>query len=288
VESGVDLEHIGCIGVAATRLERGGRATDAPRTGAAVASRAMQARLYGFSISNATRTARLTLAFKGVETKNVELLPGLHPLLLRGFGFRRGTVPALKLDGRRIEGSLEITQALETAIPEPSLYPADPERRRAVEAAERWGEAELQMVPRRIFRWVFAHDNSARARIAADLGLPLPTLLGALNWPIARATAARVDADEEHARANLAGLRDTLDQIDALIADGVIGDPEAPNAADFQIAPSIRSLDAIGELAPLFADRPCEALARRLLPDFPDAPPQLLAPELVALAGVVS
>ena len=247
---------------------------------------AVQARLYGFSISNATHTARLTLAFKGVETKNVELLPGLHPLLLRGFGFHRGTVPALKLDGRKIEGSLEIAQALEAAVPEPSLYPADPERRRAVEAAERWGEAELQMVPRRIFRWVFATDNSARARIAADLGLPLPALMGALNWPIARWTAGRVNADEASARADLAGLRDTLDRVDALIADGVIGDPDAPNAADFQIAPSIRSLDAIAELMGAFEGRPCEALARRLMPDFPDAPPGMLSPELVALAGV--
>lgn len=228
------------------------------------------------------------LEFKGIETKVVELLPGLHPLLLRGFGFRRGTVPALKLDGRRIEGSLEIAQALEAAVPEPSLYPADPERRRAVEAAERWGEAELQMVPRRIFRWVFAHDNAARAHVAADVGLPLPALVGALNWPVARAIAARVGADEEHARANIAGLRDTLDHVDALIADGTIGDPAAPNAADFQIAPSIRSLDAIGELAPLFAGRPCEELARRLMPEFPDAPPRLLSPELLALAGVPS
>ncbi|HZV73969.1 MAG TPA: glutathione S-transferase N-terminal domain-containing protein [Conexibacter sp.] len=246
----------------------------------------MQARLYGFSISNAANTARLMLDFKGIETKWVEVLPGLHPLLLRGFGFRRGTVPALKLDGRKIEGSLEIAQALEAAVPEPSLYPADPERRRAVEDAERWGEAELQMVPRRIFRWIFAHDNAARAHVARDLGMPLPAVMGALNAPIARWTASRVDADEAHARANLASLRDTLDRVDQLIADGVIGDPHAPNAADFQIAPSIRSLDAVGELAPLFADRPCEALARRLMPSFPDAPPELLAPELLTLAGV--
>lgn len=245
----------------------------------------MQARLYGFSISNAANTARLMLAFKGIETKWVELLPGLHPLPLRALGFRRGTVPALKLDGRKIEGSLEIAQALEALVPEPSLYPADPELRRKVEEAERWGEAELQMVPRRIFRWVFAHDNAARAHVAKEIGLPLPSVMGALNAPIARWTATRVDADEAHARTNLAGLRDTLDHIDALIADGVIGDPDAPNAADFQIVPSIRSLDAIVELAPLFADRPCEALARRLMPDFPDAPPQMLTPELLQLAG---
>ncbi len=245
----------------------------------------MQARLYGFSISNASQTARLMLEFKGVETKWVEVLPGLHPLLLRGFGFKRGTVPAVKLDGRKIEGSLEIAQALEAAVPEPSLYPADPARRRAVEEAERWGEAELQMVPRRIMRYVFAHDNGARARIAQELGLPLPSLLGALNMPIARWQAARVNADEAAAKTQMANLHPTLDRVDALIADGVIGDPAAPNAADFQIAPSIRSLDAIGDLTDLLAGRPCDELARRLLPRFQEAPP-MLPPDLRAAAGL--
>lgn len=246
----------------------------------------VQARLYGFSISNASQTARLALEFKGIETKWVELLPGLHPLPLRVLGFRRGTVPAVKLDGRRIEGTLELVQALEAAVPEPSLYPADPERRRAVEQAERWGESELQMVPRRIMRYVFAHDNAARARVAKELGLPLPTLVGALNMPIARWTAARVDADESAARTQMANLRATLDHVDALIADGVIGDPEAPNAADFQIAPSIRSLNAIGDLAPLLDGRPCDALSRRLLPRFQEVPEPMLPPHLRAAAGL--
>jgi glutathione S-transferase len=228
----------------------------------------VQARLYGFSISNPSNTARLMLAFKGVEAKWTELLPGLHPVLLWGLGFRRGTVPAMKLNGRKIEGSLEIAQALEALVPEPSLYPADPQRRRAVEEAERWGEAELQMVPRRIFRWTFAHDNGARARLAKDLGLPLATLVGWSNLPIARAMAARVDADASHARAALADLPATLDHVDRLIADGVIGDAEAPNVADFQIAPSIRALTGFAELAELLAGRPCDALARRLMPRF--------------------
>jgi glutathione S-transferase len=246
----------------------------------------MQARLYGFSISNASQTARLMLEFKGVETTWVELLPGLHPLPLRALGFKRGTVPAIKLDGRKIEGSLEIAQALEAALPEPSLYPADAAKRHAVEQAERWGEAELQMVPRRIMRYVFAHDNGARARVARQLGLPLPSLLGALNMPIARWTAARVDADEAAARAQMTNLAATLDHVDALIADGVIGDPAAPNAADFQIAPSIRSLNAIGDLAPLLAGRPCDALSRRLLPRFQEVPAPMLPPALRAAAGL--
>jgi glutathione S-transferase len=245
----------------------------------------VRARLYAFSISNPSQTARLMLEFKGVETKWIELLPGMHPLLLKALGYRRGTVPALKLDGRKIEGSLEIAQALEAAVPEPSLYPADPERRRAVEEAERWGEAELQMVPRRIVRWVLAHDNGARTRIARDLGLPLPSVLATLNAPIARWSANRVDADEAAARKNLVNLRATLDRVDQLIADGVIGDPDAPNAADFQIAPSIRAIGAVGDLTPLVAGRPCDALARRLLPSFQEAPP-MLSPDLRAAAGL--
>jgi len=230
----------------------------------------VHARLYGFAISNPANSARLMLAYKGVETKWVELPPGIHPLILKALGYSRGTVPALKLDGRKIEDSVELSHVLEELIPEPPLFPADPERRRAVEEAERWGEAELQMVPRRIFRWTFAHDNDARARLAKDLGFPLPGLVGRLNAPIAKAMAKRVDADLEHAQALLRELPATLDHADRLIADGVIGDPAVPNAADFQIAPSIRALAGVRDLLPLLAGRPCDALARRLLPRFPE------------------
>lgn len=230
----------------------------------------MQARLYGFAISNPANTARMMLAYKGVETKWVELPPGIHPLILKLLGYSRGTVPALKLDGRKIQDSVELSQVLETLIPEPPLYPADPDKRRAVEEAERWGEAELQMVPRRVFRWTFAHDNGARARLARDLGFPLPGLVGRLNAPIARSMASRVDADLAHAQAILRDLPATLDHADQLIADGVIGDPDAPNAADFQIAPSIRAISGVADLLPLLDGRPCDALARRLMPRFPE------------------
>lgn len=239
----------------------------------------MQARVYGFAISNPANTARLMLAYKGVQTKWVELPPGIHPLILKLLGYRRGTVPAVKLDGRKIEDSVDLSHALETLIPEPALFPADPERRRAVEEAERWGEAELQMIPRRIFRWTFAHDNAARARLARDIGFPLPDVVARLNAPVAKAMAGRVDADLDHARAALQAVPGALDKVDGWIADGTIGDPDAPNAADFQIAPSIRALAGVTDLLPLLAGRPCDEHARRLMPRFPegriDLPPEL-------------
>jgi glutathione S-transferase len=244
----------------------------------------MNVRLYGFAISNSSIAAKLMLERKGIAYKNVELLPGLHPLLVRLAGFRQGTVPTMKVDGRKIEGSTVIARELERLVPEPPLYPADPEARRAVEEAEAWGDVELQMAPRRIARWSFARSQSARTQVARDIGIPLPAVAAALNKPIARALAGKVDADEAHVRQTLVDLPATLDRVDGYIAAGVIGGEE-PNAADFQIAPSVRILVGMADLAPLLAGRPCEAHARRFVPKYPDAPP-LLPADMLAAAGL--
>lgn len=66
------------------------------------------------------------LEHKGIEHKAVNLVPGAHAAALRLIGFRGGTVPALKLDGRRVQGTRAIARALDEAQPEPSLFPADP------------------------------------------------------------------------------------------------------------------------------------------------------------------
>ncbi len=64
------------------------------------------------------------LELKGVEYELAEVLPGTQRMYLRLAGFRGGTVPALKLDGRRVQGSRSIARALEQLRPEPSLFPA--------------------------------------------------------------------------------------------------------------------------------------------------------------------
>lgn len=232
----------------------------------------VRAKLYTLSISNPGHSARLMLERKGVETRVVELLPGMHPLLLWALRFRRGTVPALVLDGRRVEGSLAIAAALEATVPSPPLYPADPRRRAAVADAERWGEAELQAVPRRIIRHALAHDRELRTWFAGEIcRFPLPRATSLAIAPVAALMGARVGAREARARADLVALPATLDRVDALLADGTLGGAE-PNAADFQIAPSVRLLLASADLAPVVAGRPCEAWARGLLPEFPALP----------------
>ncbi len=59
---------------------------------------------------------------------------------------RMGTVPALLLDGNRVMKNRAIARFLEKRKPDPPLFPAEPDRRLAVEEAERWGDEIFQIV----------------------------------------------------------------------------------------------------------------------------------------------
>jgi glutathione S-transferase len=234
------------------------------------------AKLYWFSISHPSQAARLMLERKRIEYESVSLLPGLHPLLVRLAGFPGTTVPALRLDGRRIQGSLAISRVLEEIVPEPRLFPADQARRQAVEEAEAWGERELQPIPRRIFRWWLSGSREARVWMARELlRLPAPGLVAAANGPVVRALARKSGASADRVRADVAALPAKLDRVDELIAAGTIGGQE-PNAADYQVATSVRVLMAFEDLRPLIEARPARELALRLLPSFAGPMPPIL------------
>jgi len=83
------------------------------------------------------------LEHKGIAYRRVDLIPGLHKPLLRALRFSGTTVPALRIDGRRIQSSLELSRVLEEMRPEPPLFPSEPDARAKVEEAEAWGEAVL-------------------------------------------------------------------------------------------------------------------------------------------------
>jgi glutathione S-transferase len=243
-------------------------------------------RLYGIPLSHPVLGVRGMVVFKRLAYRYVELLAGGHPAMLWALGFRRATVPAMKLpDGRRIQGSLAIAQALEQFAPSPSLYPAQPAAYAAVADAERWGETVLQPIPRRLIRWGLRQRLEQRQWFA-DVASPLPAprLAGILLTPIAPVFARTVGANDAQVRQDVDRLPDLLDEVDRLIAQGVIGGDQL-NAADFQIAPSVRMLLAMTDIAHLVADRPAAMLARRIVPNYPVIPAAL--PEWLLRGGVV-
>jgi glutathione S-transferase len=194
------------------------------------------------------------LEHKEIEHKVVNLVPGTHAALLRPLGFRRGTVPAMRLDGRRVQGSRAISRALEEAQPEPPLFPADPEERIRVEEAERWGDRVLQLAPRRLAGWINVRRPELRAKLAREAGVPASQLVGSAGWPVAWYFAHKVGAnDSEGVRRTVGTLPALLDHVEELLDEGTIGGQQR-NAADFQIGTSVRLLTTFADLAPAMAE----------------------------------
>lgn len=226
----------------------------------------MAVTLLTFDGSNAGLTARLMLDFKGIDYRYVNFLPGVHTLALRALGFPRMTVPALKVDGRRVQGTRSISRALDELRPEPTLFPAD--RRDRVEKAERWGE-EVQNAARRVFYCAARRDRSAFASVAEGThSLPARLFLRGAAPSIVRLAATVHAATDVAGRTDLARLPAILDTIDAWIEDGLLNGDEL-NAADFQIAPQVRAMLLSDDLAPFVEHRPAARFARRVVPEYP-------------------
>jgi glutathione S-transferase len=236
----------------------------------------VRARLYGMTISHPARAAQLMLEHKGVEYDLVRVPPGLQAVRVPLAGFRGSTVPALQIDGRRVLGTRAISRALEELRPEPPLFPADPERRRAVEEAEEWGDRVLQPIPRRLLRWAVRHQHGMRERFVRRMGVPVPAVAAMALVPVGLFYARREDAGStERILRDRDELPQHLDRIDALVADGILNG-EVLNAADFQIATTLRVLLATADYGALLEGRPAEALARRVWPDYRFSLPPLL------------
>jgi glutathione S-transferase len=233
----------------------------------------MSVKLYGLAVSHPSQAAKAMLEYKGIDFEMVNFPPLSQPITLRAAGFRGRKVPGMKVDGRRVQGSLEISRAIEALRPDPPLFPAD--RRAAVEEAEAWGEHEFQPLPRRFFRWGLTHRPDLRRHALGTVGrVPAPEVVGVALLPTLRWFAHVSRATDENTRAGVRALPAHLDHVDELIASGTIGRPEEPTAADFQIASTIAALRVFADLRPEVEHRPGFELAARLFPhDAAELPP---------------
>ena len=229
----------------------------------------MAATLYVIPGSHPSMAARLMLQEKGIEYRRVDLMPVISKAVLKALRFPGITVPALKIDGRRIQGSLQIARELDRMRPEPPLFPGDAERRTAVEEAERWGDDQLQAMARRISWNAIGRDRSSIGTYAegARLGIPIGVAVKT-SAPIIAAAVRFNRADDDRVRADLAALAGVLERVDDWIEEGVLGG-ETVNAADLQVATSLRLLMTLDDVRPAIEDRPAGEFATRLVPEFP-------------------
>jgi glutathione S-transferase len=238
-------------------------------------------KLYMFPGSNSVYTARLMLEHKGIEYRTVRLMPGPHTFRLLALGFPTMAVPALKVDGERVQGSRWIARALDELVPERPLFPADPEHRKAVEDAERWGEG-LQNATRRIFYCAARRDHSAFVSLmTAERNMFMRGVLRMAAPIVIRLATGLHRASDPDGREDIELFAGRLDQIDAWIEEGLLNGPEL-NAADFQIAVNLSGLMLADDIRPFIEGRPAAAFARRVAPDYQGHIPAALPDEWLA------
>jgi glutathione S-transferase len=237
------------------------------------------ATLYVLPGSHPCAAVEAALALKGLPYRRVDLLP-MSQLLVGPIRYGGTTVPGLRIGGERIVGSRAIMRRLDELQPEPPLLPAPDDGARAeVLEAERWGDEVLQPVPRRVIDAAFVRRPAAMESYAGDAKLPLPVGLMRPALPLtARVMAIKNKARDDSARADLATLPSQLEQIDAWIAQGLLGG-ERPNAADLQIGSAIRLLMSIGDVRPLIEGRAAARLARYFPPMVGEVPAGVLPGE---------
>jgi glutathione S-transferase len=226
----------------------------------------MRLHLYVVHGSHPCAAVEKAMTMKGLSYEITEWPPPLHaPIQMALFGAR--TVPGLKINGEKVSGSRAIMRRLEQLAPDPPLLPADSGARAKVEEAERWGDEVFQPVARELIWAGFTRHPAAMVSYSEHSRLPLPPLAIRLSAPLIARLGARLNrTSEDVARAALEALPAQLDRIDGWIADGTIGDPQRPNAADLQLASTIRLMLTFGDARPLIESRPCAELARALFP----------------------
>ena len=241
-----------------------------------------KATLFSLPGSHPAISVKLMLDFKGIDFKTVDLMPLIHKGVLRAAGFPGTTVPALKFNQEKLQGSIEIARALDRIVPEPSLLPADDETRKKVLIAEAFGEAELQHAVRQILWNAVRRQPKSIATFLEGSSLPLPPKIAAYtSGPIIWGEYKVNDSTDENVKANLASLSEWLDRLDAWVADGTLGS-DTPNAADFQIATSVRLAATLQDLRPFLEGRPVFEAAKRACPVYPGDVPPALPPEWLA------
>jgi glutathione S-transferase len=245
-------------------------------------------RLYVIPGSHACRAAMLMLEHKRVPYETSEFVTLMHPVMSRLHGFsargetrtaggkrtfglrmgdRLGTVPGLKADGEKISTNYAIARFLDERHPDPPLFPADPAERAKVEEAERWANGPLQMAARRIPGAAIRRDPGPLSRSTGDGRMGHLLYKRALArrvvipWLAGSVFAASANPERDPA----GELPALLDQVDAFIADGVLGGPQL-NAADFMVAPSLALILYRPDVTPMFEGRPALELVDRLLP----------------------
>lgn len=223
------------------------------------------ATVYVLPASHPCAVVLRALEVKGIAHRRVDLVPVVHKPIMWAL-FRGTTVPAVSFDdGTKVLGSRAIVRALDDRVPEPPLAVSG----RAAEA-EAWGDEVLQPLVRRVLWGALTRRPEALASFTEGSRLPVPAKLADLTGPLVALAERRLHgAGEDAVRADVQALGGHLQRVEGWLADGTLGAADPPDAADLQVASSLRLLLTLADLTPVVDASPAGAFARRVFPRYP-------------------
>jgi glutathione S-transferase len=227
----------------------------------------VKAKLYGIRGSAPCFSPELMLRHKGIPYRRVNLIPDRHRKRLPAKGFPGSTVPAMLLNGRRVQTNRAIARALDEIVPEPRLLPADRTARANIEAAELFGDEVFQQAVRRIVLWSLVNDPDSVTPDPAIGALPIPRNAW-LRRRLTRESFGVFGITDAVVRDDFNALPKMLDRLESYIAEGALNGPDL-NAADFEIAPLIAALLGVSHAATNVVESPVAMLASRVMPSHP-------------------
>jgi glutathione S-transferase len=225
--------------------------------------------LHALPPSHPCMTAEAALRLKGLDYERVDFQAGPHIEQMEAiYGEGNTTVPGLMVGDEPVHGSRAILARLEELEPVPALYPE--ESAAEVREAEEWGDIELQDLGRRLTWGALQFRPEAMGTYGGGSALNPAGTDFAMKF--VHSTWRYHGISCERLADDLAGLPAKLDHVDDLISRGVIGGEQA-NAADLQIAATLRVIQTVGDVAALMEGRPCAELGARWFPEYPGAVP---------------
>jgi len=171
--------------------------------------------LWQFTSSHFNEKARWALDFKRVPHIRHSMIPGFHVAAVKRMTGKTH-VPVLKLNGTAISDSSRIIEALESAYPEPALYPADrDERRRALELEDYFDEELGPYIRRWIFHVILPYPKFVRAAFVSHASAAAQLAQRAMSPLIGAIMRRQMDispATAEIARGKTMAAMDRLEQ----------------------------------------------------------------------------
>ncbi|HEV7769898.1 MAG TPA: glutathione S-transferase family protein [Solirubrobacterales bacterium] len=174
--------------------------------------------LWQIEISHYSEKVRWALEYEGIDHVRRSPFPGMHiPIALWLSGGEAKTFPILQVDGRTITDSTAAIAALEELVPQPDLYPTDPEQRHRALALEDYFDEELGPHARLLPFHELLGDPDLFAELAAQsVPGPLANAKGFVGAYARGYTRVRWGAgSDEAAAAARAGIVAAMDRLEA-------------------------------------------------------------------------